>query len=150
MGMPHLSIFAIANLHQTCLGLVWRFAQDGLSLDGDIPETIYNLWYPRVCRHLSSIFVSRWCWWWWYQIDLVSVGIPAVIKYLRQRASCSEMQCLMAKWCITAPSSGDELHLHCLVCSAFFRICHLTDSCLKPIAFFGLAMPILDVKKGAF
>ena len=37
MGMPHLSILAIANVHQTCLGLVWRFAQDGLSCDGDIP-----------------------------------------------------------------------------------------------------------------
>ena len=37
MGMPRLSILAIANLHQTCLGLVWRFAQDGLSCNGDIP-----------------------------------------------------------------------------------------------------------------
>ena len=107
----------IANLHQTCLGLVWRFAQDEPSCDGDIPANNFKLPYNTtfVCQHLSSILVSRWCCWRWYQIDLVSVGIPAVIKYLRQRASCCEMQCLMAKWCITAPSSGDELHPHCLL-----------------------------------
>ena len=53
MGMPRLSIFAIANLHQTCLGPVWRFAQDGLSCDGDIPANNLRQFTTVVHQHLS-------------------------------------------------------------------------------------------------
>ena len=67
MGMPHLSILAIANLHQTCLGLVWRFAQDGLLCDGDIPANnlrqFITLTNSNVCQHLSSTLVSGGDWW---------------------------------------------------------------------------------------
>lgn len=37
----------IANLHQTCLGLVWRFAQDEPSCDGDTPANNFKLPYTN-------------------------------------------------------------------------------------------------------
>ena len=150
MGMPRLSIFAIANLHQTCLGLVWRFAQDGLSWDGDIPETIENLWYPHACQ-LTFVFNFR------FNFRMMLVKIISNWFGVCWNSSChkvSQTACILL-W--DAASDGQVVH-HCpkpwrwtastlSVCSAFLRIYHLTDSCLKYIAFFGLAMTILDVEQ---
>ena len=56
MGMPRLSIFSIANLHQTCLGLVWRFAQDEPSCDGDIPANNFKLPYTNILCLPTFVF----------------------------------------------------------------------------------------------